>query len=52
MSQSLQASREAEDAEALEQAECGDSGVKIEAGGEPCTEGEAEGFDGIHARLS
>jgi hypothetical protein len=52
MRQYLQSGRQVEQAEALEQPKRCDGGVKIEAGGEPGTEGEAEGFDGIHARPS
>jgi hypothetical protein len=39
---------EMNDAEALEEAEGGDGGVDIEAGGEAGTEDEAESFEGAH----
>jgi len=49
MRKNLQACRQVENPEALKQAECRDSGVKIEAGRKSGTERQAEHFDGIHA---
>ncbi len=50
MGESLQSRRETEHSEALEQAECRDRGVEIEAGRESSAQSEAERFERIHAR--
>jgi len=48
MGENLELLGEMNDAETLEEAEGGDGGVDIEAGGEAGAENEAESFEGAH----
>jgi hypothetical protein len=41
--------RKLDDSEALEEAQCRDGGVEIQAGGKPGAESEAQCLDGIHS---
>jgi hypothetical protein len=48
MGKDLKMLGEMNDAEALEEAESGDGGVDVQAGGKASAENEAESFDGAH----